>query len=234
MSNVYSYIRVSSRGQISGDGPERQRESIYAFCSGKGVKILSEKFEAGVSGTTEALDRPAFSEMIDEIGCRRLNGEEVDGFVVERMDRIARDLMVQEFLLAECRKRDIKVFAADQGAWIDMASNGGDPTRKLIRQILGALAEWEKTQLVLKLKKARVHKKIATGRCEGNTPFGSGGVAEKQIIMLLKSWESLNLSNANVAKMLNDGGFTTRFGKQFNRFSVDYYRGMIKQGKVVE
>jgi len=52
--------------------------------------------------------------------------------------------MTQEFLLAECRKRGLKVYSADQGQLIDMAENGGDPTRVLIRQILGALAQWEK------------------------------------------------------------------------------------------
>jgi len=36
------------------------------------------------------------------------------------MDRLARCLMTQEFLLAECRKRGLKVYSADQGQLIDM------------------------------------------------------------------------------------------------------------------
>src|SRR5204863_235004 len=101
--------------------------------------------------------------------------------VVERLDRLARDLMVSEFLLKELRIRGIKVFATDQGALIDMANNEGDPTRKLIRQIIAALSEWEKSQLVLKLRVARERKRKQTGRCEGPLPYGS--ITAERIIL---------------------------------------------------
>ena len=42
-----------------------------------------------------------------------------------------------------------------------------DPTRKMMRQIAGAFAEYEKARLVGKLKQARERKRTTQGKCEG-------------------------------------------------------------------
>jgi DNA invertase Pin-like site-specific DNA recombinase len=47
-----------------------------------------------------------------------------------------------------------------------------DPSRKLMRQIFGAIAEYEKTMIVLKLRGARARARAGRGRCEGRKPFG--------------------------------------------------------------
>ena len=44
------------------------------------------------------------------------------------------------------------------------------PTANMVRQILGAVSEFEKASLVQKLRKARERKKAETGRCEGRKP----------------------------------------------------------------
>jgi DNA invertase Pin-like site-specific DNA recombinase len=41
------------------------------------------------------------------------------------------------------------------------------PTAVLIRQVLGAVSQFEKAALVAKLKAARERKKAATGKCGG-------------------------------------------------------------------
>lgn len=196
--------------------------AIKAFCEAHCLTFVGEFFEQGVSGTVEGMDRPQFSEMLEYIEHRNLpqglgdNPEPVSAILVERMDRLARDLMVQEFLLAECRKRGIKVFSADQGALIDMASDGGDPTRKLIRQILGALAEWEKSQLVMKLRVARQRKKAQTGRCEGGLPYGTIATEARILRFAIDTFDTIK-NYGTVAGMLNDGGFTTKQGKAWTR-----------------
>ena len=55
--NVISYIRVSGKSQIDGDGPDRQRLAVSAFCEAHGLSHLREFFDEGVSGTE--MDRPA-------------------------------------------------------------------------------------------------------------------------------------------------------------------------------
>ena len=49
----------------------------------------------------------------------------------------------------------------------------------LVRQILGGVAEFEKTTLVTKLKAARERKKAVTGKCGGRKSF-----AERDAVMV--------------------------------------------------
>lgn len=231
--NVIAYLRVSGRSQIDGDGPERQRASIQAFCTAHNLNLDREFFEAGVSGTVDGLDRPKFAEMVQVVLDQRQNGNSIDGIVVERMDRIARDLMVSEVLLAECRKRKIQVFSVDQGMLIDMASDGVDPTRVLIRQIMGALAQWEKTTLVNKLRAAR----IRTGRHGGlkKQPLSD---KEKQIFHFLQEARIMGRyvtpeppTLETLAGMLNEAGWKTGGGKDWNRKSVHAFIGRAEKTK---
>lgn len=218
---VVSYIRVSSKGQIDGDGPERQRESIARFCTSHKLNLIYEAFES-VSGTTEALAREAFSEMVEMIE-KRKSSDPIEAVVVERMDRLARDLMVSEILLGELRKRGVKVFCADHGALTDMASNDGDPTRKLLRQMMGALAEWEKSQLVLKLRIGREHAK-AMGRCiEGVRPYGVTPV-EETALGIMVNCRGEGWSYDRIANALNTDGFRNRKDKKWTRQQV---RGIL-------
>lgn len=217
--NVVGYIRVSSKGQMEGDGPSRQGDSIQRFCESQGLVFIRNFIEEGVSGTVEGMDREAFSDMVVYIDSLKGMKAQVDAVVVERLDRLARDLMVSEVLLKELRTRGIKVFAADQGAVLDMANDDGDPTRKLIRQIIGALAEWEKSHLVLKLRLARERKKRQGFRMCGGTPYGKTAT-ERTIIGLIKQWRSQKFTFERIAEFLNAGGFHTRTGGMWRKSGV--------------
>jgi DNA invertase Pin-like site-specific DNA recombinase len=220
MISVLSYIRVSGRSQVEADGPERQRAAIAEFCRVHKLEIHVEFFEKAVSGTVEAVDRKEFGELISHV--ERHAGIEF-AIVVERMDRLARDLMVSEVLLAECRKRRIQVFSADQGQMTDMAADGPsvDPTRILIRQIMGALAQWEKTNLVRKLRAAKQRKKDQGLRCEGAHPYGRTP-QEKIIKHLMLNLHSAGLSWGVIAVHLNQNGWKTRRGKDWNKGTVRF------------
>jgi len=213
--NVVSYIRVSGKGQLAGDGPARQRDSIADFVRGNKLAQLWEFFEKGVSGTTEGMDRAAFSDMISFIEAAPVTAT-IQAIVVERLDRLARDLMVQEFLLKECRDRGIQVFAADVGL-VDQATNEGDPTRKLIRQVLGAVAEFAKSELVMKLAKARKRMRETTGRCEGRKPFGHENKSEQHVLSAIRGYANTSLTMEEIAALLNEGELRTRTGRQWTR-----------------
>jgi DNA invertase Pin-like site-specific DNA recombinase len=123
------------------------------------VHIFREK---GVSGTTDTADRPAWRSMLAEI-----LADGVRAIVIERLDRLARDLMVQEYIIADCQKRGIVLLSTAEP---DLCSS--DPTRVLMRQILGAIAAYDKSMIVLKLRGARERKRAQSGRCEGAKPYG--------------------------------------------------------------
>ena len=232
-----SYVRVSGRGQLDGDGPDRQRESIKAFSAGYNLRIEREFFEKAVSGTVEGIARPEFAALLQFIEDNPK--AEIKAIVVERMDRLARDLMVSEVLLAECRKRGIKVYAADQGALVDMAADGADPTRVLIRQILGAVAQWEKSMLVAKLRLARERKRKLTGRCEGIKPYGHFP-GEQAVINLIHNMRSIldewdqPMEWQEIARRLNEAGLKTRYGKSWSRFTASDIYEATKPTKIME
>lgn len=210
---VYGYVRVSSKKQVDGDGPERQGAAIAAFC--KAHRLSSENvFSDSISGTVDGLDRPQLAELFRFVDARdETGGPTIDAIVVERMDRLARDLMVSEVLLAECRKRNLKVFSADQGSLINMAEDGGDPTRVLIRQIMGALSQWEKTMLVRKLKASRDRIRARGERCEGVRPYGQSP-GEQEVISAAQCLRrhTPDMTLREIATYLNVSGMKTRKG----------------------
>lgn len=212
---VVGYSRVSGQTQVEGDGFPRQEENIKKFCNAQRLdpKLLFR--EEGVSGTVEGLDRPAFARALEFIETQRGCGERVEGIVVERMDRLARDLLVQELLIRECRARKIKIFAADRGELVDVVDDAGDPTRKLIRQVLGAVAEWEKSVLVKKLYVARM-------RCKrwGGDPAYGAKAGEKRVIQFMQSARVQGRSFEQIAKEMNDLGMPSRHGKKWGKKTV--------------
>lgn len=213
---VFGYIRVSSKKQVDGDGPERQAQAIAAFCKTHGLSN-QETFSDSISGTVDGLDRPQLAELFRLVDSRKDTLAEVAAIVVERMDRLARDLMVSEILLAECRKRNLKVFSSDQGAEINMAEDAGDPTRVLIRQILGALSQWEKTMLVRKLKSSRDRIRARGERCEGVKPYGSFP-GEQEVIEIARALRPE--TNAGIARQLNAMCQGTRKGLIWTKDNV--------------
>lgn len=227
---AYRYIRVSGRGQLNGDGPERQRDACDKFFAQHGLEFAGELFDKAVSGKREGMDRPAFREFIETHDAHVAQGLTPIGvIVVERMDRLARDLMVSEMLLRECRERGIKVFACDHEATIDLASDDGDPTRKLLRQFMAALAEWQKSELVLKLAKARERIRRTKGRCEGPRPYGSTA-GEQQMIKQIVSLREAPMTFAGVADFLNESGFRAPKDRAWDRKMVFhlYTKGKIR------
>jgi DNA invertase Pin-like site-specific DNA recombinase len=216
--NVFSYIRVSSKGQVEGDGPERQRLACVNFSQAHKLVIVSSFFDA-YTGASE--ERPGFTELLLAIQHNHAHAEgdqRIEAVVVERMDRLARDLMASEFLLRELRKLGVKLFATDQGKLDDMASNDVDPTRILIRQILGALAQWEKAALVKKLRAAQL-RAAAEGRPCGNKPYGLME-GEQDGLRQLAEWNRQGYCNTEIADMMNARGYPSRSGKPWSRHTI--------------
>jgi DNA invertase Pin-like site-specific DNA recombinase len=81
--------------------------------------------------------------------------------LVERADRLARDLLVSEVILGQFRDLGVRVVAADSGT--DLTAADEDPTRVLIRQVLGAVSQFEKSVIVAKLRAARLRQRRQTG-----------------------------------------------------------------------
>jgi len=214
-TQAVSYLRVSGKGQVQGDGFPRQRAAIAAFAKGAKLELVEEFRDEGVSGTTELEGRPGLAALLDRI---ESNGVKV--VVIERADRLARDLMVSEVILAQFAAAGAKVLTAD-GA--DLSSAADDPTRTLIRQVLAAVAQFDKSVVVLKLRAARERLRRKGLRVEGRKPYGFHP-NERAIVAHIQALRAVSRdvrpSLADVAAQLNAEGHTTRYGKRWTPAGV--------------
>lgn len=206
-----AYLRVSGLGQVDGDGFTRQTEAVAAYARHAGLTIVDMYQDKGVSGTKDLEDRPGLAALLDRIDS---NGVRI--VLVERADRLARDLIVGETILGQLRERGVKVFDAEG---IELTAADGDPTRTLIRQVLGAVAEFDRRVTVLKLRAARERVRRRDGHCEGRKGFGATPAEEAILDRILKlrrhgdPMQGARMSFAKIAAKLNAEGRPTRTGK---------------------
>jgi DNA invertase Pin-like site-specific DNA recombinase len=113
---LVAYLRVSGKGQVEGDGFTRQLEAIKKYAAANDIKIVKVYREEGVSGTADWANRPAFSEMMTAL---LANGTRT--VLVERLDRIARDLMVQESIIADFKRKGLSIISMAEP---DLCSDG--------------------------------------------------------------------------------------------------------------
>jgi DNA invertase Pin-like site-specific DNA recombinase len=209
MKRAFAYLRVSGRGQVEGDGFSRQLAAIKKYADANGIKIARVFREEGISGTTEWESRPAFSEMMSIL---LSNG--VHTVLVERLDRVARDLLVQESVIGDFRRKALTLVSVSEP---DLLSD--DPSRVLMRQMLGAFFQYEKTLLVAKLRGARQRVKAKTGRCEGRKPYGIVD-GEAAIIQEMKRLRAGGTAVDKIAEKLNSDGIRPRAGAKWYATSV--------------
>lgn len=206
---AFAYLRVSGRGQVGGDGFPRQLGAVGLYAAANGLKIRKVFQEEGVSGTKELENRPALQELLAAIA-----STDVKVVIIEKLDRLARDLMVQETIIGDLRKRGIELVSVAEP---DLCSD--DPSRKLVRQIFGAISEYDKAMVVLKLRGARQRMKARTGRCEGMIAFGEGRT-EKRVVNRILELRAGGLAVDKIANTLNAEDLKPKYGAKWYGSSV--------------
>ena len=227
MGKAYLYLRVSSLSQVDGFGFDRQEEVCLAYAKKAGYKIAGVFQEAGISGIADETQRPAFQEMMTDI---LSNG--VKTVIVESMDRLARELRIQETLLIYLASKGVDLISARTEENITQAVKD-DPLKKALVQIQGVFAELEKNQLVRRLRKGRERKLAATGRCDGRKPYGQTP-EEKKVIERIRAMRrtrrngSPGMTMQEICDRLNSEGIPTRLGKQWFPAQI---HGVLNRGK---
>jgi hypothetical protein len=87
-------------------------------------------------------------------------------------------------------------------------------------QIFGAIAEYEKTMIVLKLRGARQRARARDGRCEGAKPFGPRP-GEAEVLARIKAMQAAGETGYTIANRLNAEGVAPRRGKRWHPYAVD-------------
>ncbi|WP_422135209.1 recombinase family protein [Endozoicomonas sp. ALD040] len=133
-----AYIRVSSTDQNT----ERQYEIVK-----EGVKVFEDK----CSGSTT--NRPALGELKNWL-------REGDTVHVHSIDRMARDLLDLQSLVNEFNEKGVTVVFHKES--LTFSSNKNDSMSKLMLQIFGAVAEFERARI-----KDRQAEGIAKAKAKG-------------------------------------------------------------------
>jgi DNA invertase Pin-like site-specific DNA recombinase len=210
MVKAFAYLRVSGKGQVDGDGFPRQLAAIKAYAEKNDIKIVKVFREEGVSGTKDMENRPAFAELVTALAS---NGVKL--VLVENLSRLARDLMIQESILSDFQRNGYEVRSVAEP---DLCSE--DPTRTLMRQMLGAFSQYEKSMIVIKLRGARLRKKAATGRCEGAKPFGAYE-GEDIVLERILTLRNDGYGFDKIASTLNIEGHKPRRGEKWYGSAVN-------------
>ncbi len=232
--SALGYSRVSTVDQAEyGYGLEYQRSEIQKYC---GSKIdLKEIFsDDGFSGADP--NRPALQEMIN-----KAKQEGVNLIVIAHSSRFYRDSMLSEIAYRDLQKHGIKIISTSQPNYYE---EDGDFQRKLIRTILDAFDEYERSLIAYRLKNGK-RKKAELGGFHGGFVFGyrsRGGKLEineaesKVVKEIFKLKRKKRMKLTKIAEHLNSNGVKTRLHGSWHASTVrsilnnPIYAGRIRFG----
>jgi DNA invertase Pin-like site-specific DNA recombinase len=220
VKQAVAYFRTSSQTNVGQDKDSlaRQESAVRRYAARNDIVIVGEYYDAAVSGADPVTQREGFGLML-----QRIAGNGVRTILVETANRFARDLMVQETGWKMLQDLGVELVAVDSpGSFVE-----DTPTANMVRQILGAVAEFDKALTVAKLRGARERKKAKTGKCEGRKSWAEMDPAMVKVArQLRKSGKSLNA----VSRALEEQGFVSRTGKPFTRSVVSRMADLFAKG----
>ncbi len=214
------YIRVSTDEQLQGNGLELQAEAVRRYCENNGVRLVSLATDAGVSGSADLDKRTGLASAL-----LQLEEGRADVLVVYRLDRLARDFVLQELLVTRLRAAGTPVRSVTEP---DVDTDTDDPTKVLIRQILGALAQYERQLIRARMQAGKAVKGARGGYVGGQPRFGSraldreiaDAVEEQATITLIRSLRSQGHSYRAICRELDRLGVPPRRSKTWHPMVV--------------
>jgi DNA invertase Pin-like site-specific DNA recombinase len=208
------YLRVSTDQQAdAGQGLDIQEAACRKWLREGRHRLVEVCSDAGRSGGADVGHRPGLARALALVGADR-----ADGVLVHRLDRLARDLVLQEQLLAELHRRGKELASVDLTENASLIYSPDDPTRALVRRMLGSIAQYEREVIRLRLMAGRARKKLEGGYAGGATPYGWTAVrgelvqvpSEQTTIRRILGWRRAGLSYRQIVGRLEEMGIRSR------------------------
>jgi site-specific DNA recombinase len=181
---VWAYVRVSSDKQVrDGEGLEAQQAAIQVYCKAKGlsdpivvVEVASATkpmFRARLKGKGGESDEDTSPRPLLLLLVGHLTDLPSSHLVVWKLDRLARDSFDQEMFLKLLWDAGVAIHSTDASELDTLTTtNKTDPQRVLLRQILGAFAQYEARIIEARMRNGLVHKASKGGYSGGRPPYG--------------------------------------------------------------
>src|ERR1700722_5141658 len=216
VEKAFGYMRTSSASNVGQgkDSEPRQRKAIESYAKAAGFEIVDWFYDAAVKGADPVTERRGFSQMLE-----RIAGNGVRTILCESPDRFARDLIVQ--LTGHDHLKALGVTLIPTSAPNHFTEE--TPTVVMVRQILGAIAQFDKATMIAKLKAARDRKRQATGgKVEGRR---SHTERDPEMVKLARQLHRPDpnkrpISLRKVSAALAERGYVTPNGTTFSASSV--------------
>jgi DNA invertase Pin-like site-specific DNA recombinase len=217
-ARAVAYLRTSSAANVGPDkdSAQRQREAVQGFAKANRYELVNEFYDAAVSGADPVDTRPGFLELLERC---RLEGVKI--ILVENASRFARDLAVQLTGHAMLQKEGIELIPVDAPTFFTDPT----PTAEMVRQILGAVSQFEKANLVAKLRHARDRVRSSKGRCEGRKPVPADVIAAARRLARVNPKTKARRSLRRIAAELEAMGYRSPSGRRYLAGSVAHMLG---------
>jgi len=233
-NNNNTYIigncRVSTDNQKDEGTIELQERALSEYAHTNGYELLRIFKDEGISGGLE--DRPALVEMFDYLE----EHVDVSGVLIYKLDRLARDLYIQEHLIKKLEQLNKRLISTKEP---DLDSS--DPMRKAFRQFMGIVAELEKAFITMRLSGGRINKARKGGYAGGSVALGYRARNKELTIdrtqaEVVKTIFKLKLKRKGlreIARQLNEKKIPTARGGKWYAATIKYilknpiYKGLL-------
>jgi site-specific DNA recombinase len=230
MMHVALYARVSTARQAQAQTIEQQLERLRAYVQQQGWTLEERHIyrDDGYSGAS--LNRPGLDQLRD---CATL--AELDRVVITAPDRLARNYVHQVLVMEELERHGCQVEFLDRPM-------SQDPHDRLLLQIRGAVAEYERTLIADRMRRGRLAKLRAGAllpwtkplfgyQVDPQRPRDPAGMHpepfEAVVVQQIFAWYlEQGATLYRVAKRLTEAGIATPSGQP--RWHVASVRGILK------
>ncbi len=206
----YGYLRLSTDESNQSNSFDIQTNYINDRYE------IDQYFKDTSSGSTELNNRPSWVELMNVVA-------KGDSIIVHRLDRLSRnslDFLTWEKMLED---RGINLVYVE-------GQNGTDPMSVMVRTILVAVAQLERSMIANRIKQSKKVLREQGKHLGGSIPYGYDkdvdgylipNDKEQSIIKVMKkAREEMSLSYNKIAGYVNDLGYATRNGGEFTSTGV--------------
>jgi len=237
---LVGYCRVSTDNQKEEGTIEIQEKSLKRYVEKNSYELVKAFKDNGISGGSELENRPGLVELFNYIE----NNKEIEGILIFKLDRLARDLYIQEHLIKKLEELNKKLISIKEPHL-----DSKDPMRKAFRQFMGIVSELEKAFITMRLSGGRINKAQKGGYAGGATALGYNTKNKKLIIdekqaevirMIFKMKRYKRMGLREIARELNEKGIPTARGGKWYAGTIKYilenplYKGIAhyKENKI--
>ena len=209
MVKLIGYVRVSSDSQADNTSLDEQINRIRAYCDAFSYELVEVLSEVGSGKDIDS--RPVFNQALDKI-----KGDEADGIIVTKLDRLARNSRDVLTLVEDVLEPHNKILVM-----LDLNVDTSSPTGKMILTVMSAVAELERNTINERTQGGRKAKAKKGGYAYGKPKYGYKSVDgelvpdkdEQATIKLIKNHRRSGKSYQKITDYLNTNSIPTKQGK---------------------